>query len=56
MLLSPCEFAVEVSRKMTDDMRSPIDGKSVKIVKTKNWVIIWDEIGVQRINGGVVIH
>ena len=37
MLLSPCEIAVEVSRKMTDDMRSPIDGKSVKIAKTKNW-------------------
>ena len=30
MLRSPCEIAVEVSKKMTDDMRNPIDGKRVK--------------------------
>ena len=37
MLLSPCEIAVEVSRKMTDDMGNPIDGKNVKNSTNTNW-------------------
>ena len=37
MLLSPCEIAVEISRKMTDDMRNPIDGKNVKNSTNTNW-------------------